>query len=61
MDALGLSVLYTALGDKDKAFYWLEYEPPHAWVPWVRVEPQYKPLRDDPRYHDLLRRMNFPE
>ena len=60
-DALGIAVLYIALGDKDKAFHWLEYERPHAWLPWFRVEPQYKPLRDDPRFQDLLRRMNLPE
>jgi len=58
--ALGLVELYTALGNKDEAFRWLNYEHPHCWVPWIRVLPQFKPLRDDPRFKDLLRKMNLP-
>jgi len=59
--ALGLVELYTALGNKDEAFRWLNYEHPHAWVPWIRTNPPFKPLRDDPRFKDLLRKMNLPQ
>jgi len=59
--ALGLAELYTALGNKDEAFRWLNYEHPHAWVPWIRTNPPFKPLRDDPRFKDLLRKMNLPQ
>ncbi|MCK4785482.1 MAG: tetratricopeptide repeat protein, partial [Desulfobacteraceae bacterium] len=59
--ALGLVELYTALGNKDEAFRWLAYEHPHCWVPWIRVLPQFKSLRDDPRFKDLLRKMNLPQ
>jgi serine/threonine protein kinase/Flp pilus assembly protein TadD len=58
--ALGLAELHTALGNKDEAFQWLNYEHPHCWVPWIRVLPQFKPLWDDQRLHDLLRKMNLP-
>ena len=58
--AYWLAELHTALGGKDEAFRWLSYEHPHAWVPWVRVLPAFEPLRDDPRFKDLLRRMNLP-
>jgi tetratricopeptide (TPR) repeat protein len=58
--ALGLAELYIALGNKDEAFRWLNYEHPHAWVPWIRTNPPFKPLRDDPRFHELLRKMNLP-
>jgi TolB-like protein/Flp pilus assembly protein TadD len=61
MGAYGLAVLYVALGEKDEAFRWLAYEQPHAWVPWVRVLPWFEPLWDDPRFKDLLQRMNLPE
>ncbi len=27
--------------------------------PWFNVSPWLAPLRDDPRFHDLLRRMNL--
>ncbi|MBW7996240.1 MAG: tetratricopeptide repeat protein [Candidatus Glassbacteria bacterium] len=59
--AWGLAILYTALGEKDEAFRWLAYEPPYFAIPWVRVLPQFEPLWDDPRFKDLLQRMNLPE
>lgn len=59
--AYSLAVLYTALGKKDEAFRWLAYEPHHAFVPWVRVLPEFKPLWVDPRFKDLLQRMNLSE
>jgi len=59
--AFSLAVLYTALGEKDEAFRWLAYEQPHTFVPWVRVLPLFEPLWADPRFKDLLQRMNLPE
>jgi TolB-like protein/Flp pilus assembly protein TadD/tRNA A-37 threonylcarbamoyl transferase component Bud32 len=58
--AIGLADLHTALGNRDEAFRWLNYEPPHGWLPWSRVNPALEPLRQDPRFHELLRRMNLP-
>ena len=58
--AFTLATLYTALGEKDEALRWLNYERPHAWTPWIRVQPEWAPLRDDPGFGDLLRRMNLP-
>jgi eukaryotic-like serine/threonine-protein kinase len=54
------AALHTALGNKDEAFRWLGYEPPHSWVPWMRVMTEFEPLRDDPRFEERLRRMNLP-
>ena len=58
--ANALAKLNTALGNVEEAFRWLNYEPAHAWTPWIRVGPIYKPLHGDPRFHDLLRKMNLP-
>ncbi len=55
-----LAVLHTLLGNKDEAFRWLNYKHPHAWLPWVRVLDDFKSLRGDPRYDQLLKRMNLP-
>ena len=52
--------IYAFLGDKDQAFKWLEeaYEE-HDLFLNIKVNPDWDPLRDDPRFHDLLRRMNL--
>jgi serine/threonine-protein kinase len=55
-----LVYLYIALGDNDKAFQWLAYEHPAFSLPWVRVSPHAEPLRDDPRFDELLKKMNLP-
>jgi serine/threonine-protein kinase len=58
--AIAMADLNAALGDYDAAFEWLAYDPPHAWLPWSRENPVLEPVRDDPRFDDLLRRLNLP-
>ena len=58
--AFTLISLNGALGNLDEAFRWLDYEQPHAWIPWVAVMPEFEPLRDDPRFKDFLERLNLP-
>ncbi len=58
--AFGLALAHAALGDNDAAFRWLEFQPPHAWVPWVRVLKEFIGLRADPRFPEFLRRLNLP-
>jgi TolB-like protein/Flp pilus assembly protein TadD len=55
--------VYVALGDKDKAFQYLEkaYQMGDPNIILLKVAPDLDPIRDDPRYHDLLRRMNLPQ
>ena len=50
------------LGEMDEAFRWLEkgYEIRTAWLPWIRVDALFEPHRQDPRIHDLIKRMNLP-
>ncbi len=54
---------YFYAGDYDRAIEWLEkaYEVHDPGLPYVGFSPIYDPLRSDPRFQDLLRRMNFPE
>jgi TolB-like protein/DNA-binding winged helix-turn-helix (wHTH) protein len=54
--------LYSLLGEKDRALEWLEkqYLTPGQFMAFVRVEPVFDNLHSDPRYQDLIRRMNFP-
>jgi serine/threonine-protein kinase len=64
-EAIGqyLSAVYAALGDKDKAFEWLEkdFQARNGKLVEVRWQLQSEALRDDPRYKDLLKRMGLPE
>jgi len=58
-----IAFIYIGLGEKDKAFEWLEktYEQREAWLDLLQVEPMYDSLRSDPRFQDLVERMNFPD
>ncbi len=62
-DPYGRSVLFALIGDKDKAFEWLEktYEQREVWLHYLKVDPMYDSLRSDPRFQDLLKRMNLPD
>jgi len=62
-DPLGMANLRGALGEMGEASSWLEkaYEQHHIWLNFIKVDPAFDPLRSDPRFQDLLRRMNFPE
>lgn len=56
-----LAEVYTSLGDKDRAFYWLGHGIDHRRMAaddlnWFMVNPQLTPLHSDPRFKDLLRR-----
>jgi len=63
-DTWFIAQIYAVLCEKDEAFRWLKaaFGPhPHPYVPWIEYSPAFKPLHDDPRFQDLLRRLNFPE
>jgi serine/threonine-protein kinase len=61
--AFYLAALYRDLGDKDNTFKWLEtaYEERDGLLTNLRSFPAWDPMRDDPRFQDMLRRMNFPD
>ena len=54
-----LAETYAALGENDEALRWLDecYRKRHSFLPWVDQNPAYAPLRSDPRFQDLVRRM----
>jgi serine/threonine-protein kinase len=58
----GLAQIYTALGEKDEAFRWLEaaFDARWNWMPWILKERAFLPLREEPRFKDLVRRINPP-
>jgi DNA-binding winged helix-turn-helix (wHTH) protein/TolB-like protein/Tfp pilus assembly protein PilF len=59
--ATNIAVAWTALGDHDRAFLWLEraYEKRSYLLRVITVEQGLEPLRADPRYADLVKRMGL--
>jgi serine/threonine protein kinase/Tfp pilus assembly protein PilF len=57
-----LAILCAALGDKEKAFASLEkaFTERDFQLTSLKVEPGYDPLRADPRFQDLMRRVGLP-
>jgi len=55
------AVVYAGLGDKDRAFEWLRKAvDERAATLFLYVGPVFDRLQSDPRYAELLRRMNLP-
>jgi len=57
-----IAVCYTDAGEKDRAMEWLDklYAEGGTDMVHIGVAPDWDPLRSDPRFQDLLRRMNLP-
>jgi serine/threonine protein kinase/Tfp pilus assembly protein PilF len=57
-----IGTLYTRAGKVDEALEWLEKacDERDSNMPYIRVDPIFDILRDEPRFKILLRRMNFP-
>ena len=57
-----IAVVYAGLNDRDRTFEWLNkaYQEHTGFLIFVNSDPRFKPLRPDPQFRDLLRRMRFP-
>jgi DNA-binding SARP family transcriptional activator/Tfp pilus assembly protein PilF len=60
--AYGVALVYESLGQKDNAFMWLDRgvrERTH-WLVWLNRDPRWGPLRADPRFGSLVKRVGLP-
>ena len=58
-----LAILHVALGQREQAFALLEhaYAAHDKQLIFLGVEPEFDPLRSDPRFQDLVRRVGLPQ
>ena len=63
VSAVNFANVYIGLRDQDRAMSWLEqgYKERYFEMMLLKVDPRFDSLRSDPRFEDLLRRMNFPK
>jgi DNA-binding winged helix-turn-helix (wHTH) protein/tetratricopeptide (TPR) repeat protein len=60
--ALSFAIVYVGLGEKEQAFLWLEkaYDERTNALAYLKVQATWDPLRSDPRFADLVRRIGLP-
>ena len=63
-----LAQAHARLGEKERAFYWLDEGSKHRHlassdpvIQFVKVDPSFAPLHSDPRFKVVLQRMGLPE
>jgi DNA-binding winged helix-turn-helix (wHTH) protein/Tfp pilus assembly protein PilF len=56
-----IAIIYAGLGQKKKAFVWLEktYADQNDWLVWLKVSPEWESLRSEAQFEDLLLRIGF--
>ena len=61
--AASLATLHGALGESNDAFVWLEkaYQERDPQLTYLKAGRRFEPLREDPRFRQLLRRVGFPD
>ena len=61
--AYGIAVLYADLGDKDQAFRWLNiaYQERDWWMEQLKTDFLLDPIRSDPRFAELVRKVGLPQ
>jgi TolB-like protein/Tfp pilus assembly protein PilF len=61
--AIRIAALYMHAGETEPAISWLEtaFQERIQDTVYLKVRPLWAPLRADPRFQDLIRRMNYPE
>ncbi len=58
-----IAAILGALGDREKAFAELDngVEQHDSWIKWIKSDPMFDPLRNDPRFNEILKRLNLSQ
>ena len=56
------AIIYNGMGDKEQTFKWLDraVEDRSVFMIWLKYEPRFDSLREEPRFKELLRRIGLP-
>jgi len=62
LPAYCIAMVYAGLADKEQTLFWLQkgYEERNDDMIYMKIEPVFDPIRSDPRFQDLIRRVGFP-
>jgi len=63
MPAYFIAAIYGELAEKDRAFVWLQraYDERDPQITYLLLDPFMDPLRSDPRFNDLVRKVGLPQ
>src|SRR5207245_8091231 len=58
---VSIALIHVGLAESDEAFMWLDeaYNEHAQWLSEIKTDPAFDPLRSDPRFADLLRRVGL--
>ena len=59
--AFAIALVHLGLGDNEQALRWLQaaYEERSEWLPFLAPSPIFDPLRPDPRFSALMRKVGI--
>ena len=55
-----IAMIYASMGDNDQAMHWLERAYEERFNPSILLRSGFDPLRSDPRFEELMRRIGLP-
>jgi len=58
-NAAQIAMIYASMGDNDQAMHWLERAYEERFNPSILLRSGFDPLRSDPRFEDLMRRIGL--
>lgn len=60
--AFHIAMIYSQMDERELAYQWLEkaYQDHEVEMYWLKVEPPFEPIHDDPRWQSMLDKVGFP-
>ncbi len=63
MSQVVTALFYSGTGQNEETLLWLEktYDSHDTELTWLKVDPMFNPIHDDPMCHDLFQKVEFPK